>query len=234
MSNETQASNFPGYFSTNNGDQLAASIALAGLTKESPLDEVAANGVCNLREQVSKAEASLKDTIHAQSIANGAEFCGLNKAVLSDGSLTRLNLANAERDLQNRIHEARLEALKTNTELSKYLSDKSDIVKEKISAFERNVDENFCKVRTEIKDSERRILDRLSADKLDEKNEIIESLRHERYADKSAYQFGLQNQEIATLKQMINSVEQTQKFSSKTVQFGAGNVAIPTQTANQG
>ncbi len=84
------------------------------------------------------------------------------------------------------------------------------------------------------RDNTRLILDRLYADKLDEKNEVIESLRHERYADRHAHQIALQNYELASLKQMINSVEQTQRFSSKTVQFGTGNLAGTAQTANQG
>lgn len=178
------------------------------------------NTVAELRRDVAKSEADIK-------AFEAHEFCDLGKTVLNDGSITRLNLANAERDLQNRIHETRVEALKTNTELSRYLADKSEQIKERLTNFERSVDDKFCGIKTEIKDSERRILDKLTS-------ETIDSLRHEKYADRHAYQFGLQNQEIANLKNMINSVEQHQKFSSKVTQFGAGNVALPTQTANQG
>ncbi len=79
-----------------------------------------------------------------------------------------------------------------------------------------------------------RILSQMSANKYDALKDELDETRLECRTRDHAHAFALQNQEIASLKQMIGSVEQTQRFSSKTVQFGAGNVAIPTQTANQG
>jgi hypothetical protein len=184
----------------------------------------------------------------------------LTKSILTEGSMTRFNLANVERDLQNRIHEARVEALKTNTELSRYLADKSDGIKERLTGFERNVDMNFRDVLIDAEKNAAAITlnaeknaaaialagernTRIITDKLDAierrslKDELDETRLDNlwnRFNSNVNSNFALQNQEIASLKNMINSVEQTQRFSSKTVQFGAGNVAIPTQTANQG
>lgn len=158
----------------------------------------------------------------------------LSKVILSDGSLTRMNLANAERDLQNRIHDTRLEALKTNTELSRYLADKTDAVKERLTGFERNVDMQFQSASIIAEKNTRLLTEKLDAIERRSLKDELDETRLELLSGKSASNFALQNQEIASLKNMINSVEQTQRFSSKTVQFGAGNVAIPTQTANQG
>ncbi len=206
--------------------------------------------------KIAKAEADIKEALLSKAVSDGEHFCSLGKeigdaecailtAVKDDGSMTRLNLSNAERDIQNRIHEARLESLKTNMEVSRYLADKTDAVKNRIEGFERNVDMQFQATALSIEKSvaaaalagevnTRTILQKLDADKLDEKNQKINELLNERCADRYGYQFGLQNQEIANMKQLLGSIEQTQKFSSKSVQFGTGNVAIPTQTANQG
>ncbi len=208
------------------------------VTGNDALTAVAAEGICDLRRDVAKCEADVKDTIHNQSLAFGAEFCSLGKKVgevectiLKNAAdiahRDSLHLASVERDLQNRVHESR-------QVLTALISDKTDNIKDQLRAFEMSASEKFCSVKTEIKDSERRILDRLYADKLDEKNEIIESLRHERNNDRFNYQFGLQNAEINYMKQMMGSIEQNQRFSSKTVQFGTGNLAGTAQTANQG
>lgn len=192
------------------------------------------DNVAQIRRDIPKAEADIKEAILAQSIANGHEFCDLGKTVLTDGSLTRLNLANAERDLQNRIHETRIEALKTNTDLSRYLADKTDSVKDRMTAFERNVDLQFCDIKSENFKNTQKIIDSIASNKYDAIKDKLDETRLECSNMKFSNNFALQNQEVANLKNMINSIEQTQRFSSKTVQFGAGNVAIPTQTANQG
>lgn len=229
---------------------------LNGTTVVTDSTAVVIESIADVRADIGQAKSDIRESVgqHAQHLQNRlgdaegkitAQITGAERhlskevfdtraTVLNDGSLTRLNLANAERDLQNRIHETRLEALKTNTELSRYLSDKTDIVKEKMAAFERNVDGQFKDVQIQAEKNTRIITDRLDASERRALKDELDETRMELFNGKSANQFALQNQEIANLKQLLNSVEQTQKFSSKSVQFGTGNVAIPTQTANQG
>lgn len=156
------------------------------------------------------------------------------KTILTDGSLTRLNLVNAERDIQNRIGDSKYETAKLNAELSRYLADKTDSVKDRVTAFERNVDMQFQAAAVLAEKNTRVITDRLDASERRALKDELDETRLELFNTKSASNFALQNQEIANMKNLINSVEQTQRFSSKTVQFGAGNVALPSQVANQG
>lgn len=232
---EQTTSSSPGVFSTYTGNDA--------------LTNVAANGICDLRRDVAKSESDIKTAILQQSLSNSQEFCAVNKSVhdaecnivknaADISQRDSIALAAIERDLQNRLHETRqvLTSLigdKTERIIDRFDRDTVDL-KNQMRIFEMSASEKFCDIKSQVKDSERRILDQLSANKLDEKNEIIDSLRQERTNDKFAYQFGLQNQDISYLKQMINSVDQNQKFSSKVTQFGTGNLATPTQTANQG
>lgn len=147
----------------------------------------------------------------------------LTKSIMNEGSTTRFNLANVERDLQNRIFEARIESLKTSKD-----------VNDRITEFERNTDMQFRDVLVSSEKNTQVILKQMAEDKAASLKDELDETRLELWNSRSVSNFALQNQEIANLKNMINSVEQTQKFSNKTVQFGAGNVAIPTQTANQG
>lgn len=201
-----------------------------GVSGTDPLAWMAANQTADLRRDVAKSEADLSKQIgeaecRILSEVGDAECgilskvgeaeCTLLKSQADIAHRNTIHLNSVERDLQNRILENR------------------QISTKELNDVERSLSEKLCDIKADAKDNTRLILDRLYADKLDEKNEIIESLRHERSHDRHAHAFALQNQELSYLKQMINSVEQTQKFSSKTVQFGAGNVAIPTQTANQ-
>lgn len=199
----------------------------AAKTSNDALTEVCANGIYDTKSTIMAGihllEKSLGDGFCDTAKSIGEVKCEIGKSeceiLKNAGDIAHRNtiaLSSLERNLQKEIA---LEGDKTRTQLY---------------AFERAAAEEFCKVKTEALLNTQKILDRLSADKLDEKQEIIDSLRHERYADKHNHLFALQNQELAFLKQSINSVEQNQRFSSKTVQFGAGNVAIPTQTANQG
>ena len=78
------------------------------------------------------------------------------------------------------------------------------------------------------------ILEKMGADKYDNMKDKIDALRDEKEFHRGNYNLALQNAEISSLKNMLNSVEQTQRFGSKTVQFGTGNLAGTAQTANQG
>lgn len=214
---ETTASHFPGYFTKDSGND-----ALTGVSANASIDNA---------YRIAKAEADIKEAL-------GNGFCEVEKSIgdasceniKSQGEISHRNtihLNSVERDLQNRILENR-------AIITKEIGDKTDRLRDQSYSFERSISEKLCEIKAEAKDNTRLILDRLTSDKLDEKQEIIDSLRHERSHDRHNHAFAMQNMEIASLKQMLNSVEQSQRFSSKTVQFGAGNVAIPTQTANQG
>lgn len=174
---------------------------------------ILANQLCDMHASIRDVEADLKESIHAVSIAMGAEFCATNKNV-SDNA--------------HRLDKSILEGRQI---ICEKIDRETDCIKSEVRQFERQTAENFCSLRTELKDSERRIIDRLTADKLDEKKEIIDELRHGiRYRDQQL----LIGNQLNDLKVMMNSIEQNQRFSSKTVQFGTGNVSTPTQTANQG
>ena len=184
------------------------------------LTSVAANGICDLRRDVAKSEADIKEAVgrgFCETLKSiGDAECAISKNAMDIAHRSTIHLNSVERDIQNRVLENR------------------QVFTAELNQLERSLSEKLCDIKSDGRENTRLILDRLTQDKLDEKNEIIDSLRHERAHDKYAHLFALQNQELSSLKQMINSVEQTQRFSSKTVQFGAGNVAIPTQTANQG
>jgi len=199
--------------------------------------------------RVAKSEADIKEAIMSGQQRLFQEFCLTNKNI-GDGFCSTLkaigdsecsiiknesdiaqratiHLNSVERDLQNRILENRAILLQDN-------ATKTDRVLDRMNEFERSNAEKLCDIKSQIKDSERRILDQMCADKLDEKNSLIAELRAEKTCNSYNHQFALQNQHLDYLKQMINSVEQNQKFSSKVVQFGAGNLAGTAQTANQG
>ena len=78
------------------------------------------------------------------------------------------------------------------------------------------------------------ILEKMGNDKYDNMKDKIDALREEKEYHRMNYGLALQNQEISSLKQLMNSVEQNQQFASKTVQFGTGNTSGTAQTANQG
>lgn len=214
---------------------MEATIAQIGYPGISPLDEVIANSVNDLRAEVGETKATIKDSIHQQSLANGMEFCGINKSILNASSVTQQQLANVERDLQNRIHEGMRQTQTSAADLSRYLSDKGDSIKDKLASFVASTAENFCTVRSEIRDNTLRVLDRLSSDILDSKNQRINELLNAASCSKSDYQFGLQSQRMNYFEQTLgDSIKQHQAFTSKTVQFGTGNSSGTAQTANQG
>ncbi len=164
--------------------------------------------ISDARLQSCETEGEIKDAIQRLQLENTVNF----RAAES-------NMCSVERTLTFRLTEIEKENLRTEGRISNRIND-----------FERSVDEKICTLRTEAKDNTRVILDRLSADKLDEKNELIDELRHSnRHKDQTL----LFSNQLNELKSMVNSVEQNQRISSKIVQFGA-NVATPTQTSNQG
>ena len=197
-----------------------------------------ASEFCELEKSLGDAECHLLDrmgTYAQDSFKNASDIA--QRQALSQTAM--------ERDLQNRIHENRFFLTKEISDSAKYLeakseraSDKADAeftnLKDQLRYFETSVAKQFCQIETEGLRNTSKILETLAANKYDALKDEVDAIRADRYADKYGYNFALQNQELNSLKQMINSVEQSQRFGSKTVQFGAGNSAGTAQTANQG
>jgi hypothetical protein len=146
-------------------------------------------------------------------------------------------IKDAQCELGKEIIQNRFEVAKTESKIVERLDYESDLIKMQMTNFERSVDKQFCEVKSDIKDSERRILDRLTADKIDEKNDLINELRHERrncealFAQKEN-QLAFSNQLNLLHSQMIE-LNQNQRATNTTYQFGAGNLAGQAATANQ-
>jgi uncharacterized protein YfbU (UPF0304 family) len=186
---------------------------------------------CSIIKEVNDAEFNVVDrmgTYAADNLKNQSDIYARTSGQLTD----------LERDIQNRLHETRFLLSKDIADRTERVSDKSDAqftnVKDQLRYFETSVAKQFCNLETEGLKNTSKILETLAANKYDALKDEVDAIRADRYADKYGYNFALQNQELAYLKNMINSVEQTQKFGSKTVQFGTGNLAGTSQTANQG
>jgi hypothetical protein len=186
---------------------------------------------CSVNKEVGDAECAIIDrmgTYAQDNFKNQSDIAQRQSAAL----------AAVERDLSNRIHESRFLLSKEISDKADRLADKSDSqftdIKNQLRYFETSVAKQFCHLETEGLKNTSKILETLAANKYDALKDEVDAIRADRYADKYGYNFALQNQELAYLKNMIGSVEQNQKFGSKTVQFGAGNQAGTAQTANQG
>jgi hypothetical protein len=186
---------------------------------------------CNVITEVNDAESKIIDrmgTYALNDMKNSSDIAQRQAA-----SLTAM-----ERDIQNRLHETRFllskeisdNTIRTNDKVESQFTD----VKNQLRYFETSVGKQLCHLETEGLKNTSKILETLAANKYDALKDEVDAIRADRYADKYGYNFALQNQELAYLKNMINSVEQTQRFGSKTVQFGTGNTAGTAQTANQG
>jgi hypothetical protein len=186
---------------------------------------------CNINKEVGDAECAIIDrmgTYAQDNFKNQSDIAQRQSAAL----------ASVERDLSNRIHESRFLLSKEISDKADRLADKNDSqftdIKNQLRYFETSVAKQFCNLETEGLKNTSKILETLAANKYDALKDEVDAIRADRYADKYGYNFALQNQELTYLKQMIGSVEQNQKFASKTVQFGSGNRADVGQTANQG
>ncbi len=251
------------------------------------------DGFCSLEKSIGDAKAQILQTVGDGTCATikavGDAECstlqsiGENRAVIVDrmGTYASDSFKNAsdiaqrqaialtavERDLQNQILTNRYETAKLNTELSRYLADKTDNVKDHLIGFERNTDLQFQGVSTAIEkahaaqmlenakstfelskaishsvaqgiENTTKIVERLDSSERRALQDELNETRLECLTNKLTMgvnsQFALASADIASLKNMVNSVDQNQKFSSKIVQFGNGDYAKPTQTANQG
>lgn len=191
------------------------------------LDEMIANGVQRLQHDVPEVKNAIADKVNAAMAQDNANARSMEHMICG----TERNLAEGQREIQRDVVQNRFEGVQSENRIIRQIDTETDIIKERLTNFERSTDKQFCETNMAIKDSERRILDRLTSDKIDEKNDLIAELRAKCARTEDTLSFSNQNNE---LKSMINSVLQEQKFSSKVTQFGLGNVALPTQTANQG
>jgi hypothetical protein len=219
------------------GDAKASILTRVG-DNEARLGALVSHAEGTITTEVNDAECAIIDKM-------GGVAADLNKN-LSDIALRQaVALNEVERDLQNRIHESRQIATKELSDATRYLEMKTERVSDKsdaqfanairqLSSFEISVAKQFGALEVEGLKNTSKILETLSANKYDALKDEVDAIRADRYADKYGYNFALQNQELNSLKQMINSVEQSQRFGSKTVQFGTGNLAGTAQTANQG
>lgn len=186
---------------------------------------------CSLTKEINDSESVLTDRMGSIALDNFKNQSDI--AQRQSMALTAM-----ERDLQNRLHETRFLLSKDIADRTERVSDKSDgqfaNLKDQLRYLETSMGKQFCNLETEGLKNTTKILETLAANKYDALKDEVDSIRADRYADRYGYNFALQNQELAYLKNMINSVEQTQKFGSKTVQFGTGNTAGTAQTANQG
>jgi hypothetical protein len=221
------------------GDSRLADSVTSG--DSSILREVG-NGTCSILSKIGDAECSLVkeiDSAESTIVDRMGTYAQDNFKNQSDIAQRQSAALTAfERDIQNRIHETRYLLSKDIADRTERVSDKADVgitdVKNQLRNFETSVYKQFCNIETEGLKNTSKILETLAANKYDALKDEVDSIRADRYADKYSFNFALQNQELSYLKQMINSVEQTQKFGSKTVQFGTGNTAGTAQTANQG
>jgi len=193
---------------------------------------------CSIITEVNDAESKIVDRMGTYAQDNFKNQSDI-------AARTAGQLGSVERHLQDKIHENRFLLSKEVSDRAEWLSnrvekasDKSDAqfmnIKDQLRYFETSVAKQFCHLETEGLKNTSKILETLSANKYDALKDEVDAIRADRYADKYGFNFALQNQELNSLKQMIGSVEQTQKFGSKTVQFGTGNLAGTAQTANQG
>ena len=234
------------------GDAEARLGALVTSGDASILGKVGETG-CDILTKIGDSECSITKEVgdvKSTLIDRMGTYAADNSKYQADIALKNVMALNSfERDIQNRVHETRQiltkeigdkasrtediinsNALRVADQLALQFSD----VKNQMRNFEISTAKQFCTLETEGLKNTSRILETLAANKYDALKDEVDAIRADRYADKYGYNFALQSQELNYLKNMINSVEQTQKFGSKTVQFGAGNSAGTAQTANQG
>lgn len=180
-----------------------------------------------LEKSIGESGCGVKETIHSQSLMHSKEFCDTNKNVADVAVRNLVATKDGVCILDKSILESR-------QILAEKIDRESDSIRTQLNQFERQVSENFCQVRTEAKDNTQKVLDKMAYYEDRRKDDIIDELRHERrYNDIRFMVQGVSN-EVNGIKQLFNSQQFEQRFSSKVNQFGAGNVALPVQTANQG
>jgi len=197
---------------------------------------------CDILTKVGETECSVIDKI---SSVNMADF--KDRSDIAQRQAAALN--QVERDLQNRVHENRQIIVKEiadqTASINGQAKDSYIDIKNQLSALALDQANKFAiaaleqakstaMLQLESAKQTASILETLGRDKYDNMKDKIDALREECERGKWLHGLALQNAEITSLKNMVNSVDQNQRFASKTVQFGTGNTAGTAQTANQG
>lgn len=181
-----------------------------------------AHQIAELRREGGESECGIKESIHAQSLMHSKEFCDTNKNV-ADGAVRNLI---ATKDATCVLDKSILESRQI---LAEKIDRESDLIKLQLNNFERQVAENFCQVRTEAKDNTQKILDKMSYYEDRRKDDIIDELRHDK---RHLTQLSLFSNEMNSIKSMINSIEQKQEVTNKSIIFGNGSNSTKTTTNN--
>lgn len=134
------------------------------------------------------------------------------------------------RDLDNRLCASEKETMQMGFALSTQGFQNTQAVKDQLTAMGSKIDSQFCAVNGAIMASTQTILNQLCADKLDEKNDLIDTLRAEK---NHLTQIGAFNTALSGVYQAIGNLSQKQDLTNQTIQFGTGNVSTPTATNNQ-
>jgi len=173
------------------------------------------------------------DTAAADSLQNAIGMKALTDATA--GNLAQMTAF--ERDTNNRLHETRwLLAKETQDNARFVMTDAHNNlldIKTDVSDLSKYTADGITNTRLDAQNNTARILHQMGDDKYDNMKDKIDALRERREEDRYRHGLALQSQELNSLKQMINSVDQNQQFASKTVQFGTGNTSGTAQTANQ-
>ena len=176
---------------------------------------------------------NFSDTASANSLQNAIGMKALTDATA--GNLAQMTAF--ERDTNNRLHETRwLLAKETQDNARFVMTDAHNNlldIKTDVNNLAKYTADAITSTRLDAQNNTAIILQQLAKDKYDNMKDKIDALRERRECDRYEYGRAFQSQEINSLKQMIGSVEQNQRFSSKTVQFGSGNNAGTNQTGNQ-
>lgn len=164
------------------------------------------------------------NVLAAENIADLRKETTENRADIID------NLRQVQSDLKGKICDSEKEAMKAGFEAKVSILETRSELQSKVCEVGHTVREAKCEIEDKIQLSTAAILKQLHEDKLDEKNDIIEQLRHRNL-------FHEQNQIFANQFNSINSVlshilMQDQKQGNKTIQYGLGNVATPTNNAS--
>lgn len=176
-------------------------------------------GISTLKDSIAEAKDALNERL---SNAEGRLFSAAHASEVRDLE-SRFLLANRigdlERGAQERFFQLQTKGLENTI-----------AIKDQICEFEHHVDHEFCTIRKEISDSTRLVLERLTQDKLDDKNDEIANLRRER--DGINQQLLFSNQ-FNAMNSIIANLSNEQKLTNKIVQLGAGNTAIPVAANTQ-
>jgi hypothetical protein len=229
------------------GDYGARNLTATGDAQCAIVDRMGTYAQDNFKNQSdiagrASAEFNVSQALQTKALTDQSSTDALNnaigiKALTDQASATLAQMTSFERDTNNRIHENRWLTTKEIHDQADLVSSKAADsfidIKNQLRGIELAQATQFGELKYEGLKGTTTILEKLGADKYDNMKDKIDALREECERGKWNLGLALQNAEISSMKNMINSVDQNQRFTSKTVQFGAGNVATPTQTANQ-